>query len=63
MANALDIPPGTYRSSCGGCKIEAEMLVCDQCEDSRGALRRSFIALTECESFTNRDGFLVCEKV
>eukprot|EP00727_Mastigamoeba_balamuthi_P010050 m51a1_g5668 hypothetical protein (978) ;mRNA; f:919970-924001 len=60
--NAPDIPPGPYRDSCGGCRIEGDLVICDECTDSRGGKKKAFISVSECESITNSDGFLVCDK-
>jgi hypothetical protein len=43
--------------------VEGDLLICEECSDSHGGKKRAFIALTECESFSNNNGFLVCDKL
>ena len=62
-SNSKNIPPGPYRRSCGYCKLEGELLVCDACSDSVGNEARSEIDVHECQSFMNLDGELLCTQV
>lgn len=40
-----------------------DMLICDECTDTKDVRKKSYIDTTECELIDNDDGVLVCKKL
>ena len=59
--NADGIPDGTYKDSCGGCKLEGDELSCSHCQKGGGEHQASTIKADECTVIGNNHGQLVCE--
>lgn len=60
--NALNLPEGNFRSSCYGCSIEGDNLVCLDCLDSKRGRHESSIPMSGCDNIGNKQGQLICEK-
>ena len=62
--NEEDIPPGTYLSSCNGCKFVegGSKLFCQNCPKTCGTFVEAEVSISEsCRSVSNENGKLVCE--
>jgi len=61
--NDPDIPPGSYKNTCFGCRIEEETLVCGRCLDDYGRSTPASIGASACSEYANDNGRLVCAAV
>lgn len=67
LANAYNVPQGSYRGSCGGCHVvekedvSATFLSCSACRNWKGVDYASTMVIGECRSIGNDNGQLVCE--
>ena len=62
IPNADNIPPGRYRHSCEGCKVDGEYVVCEGCKNADGQWVVAKALISSCQSFMNMDGTLVCSR-
>eukprot|EP00929_Paragymnodinium_shiwhaense_P050889 TRINITY_DN25620_c0_g1_i1.p1 TRINITY_DN25620_c0_g1~~TRINITY_DN25620_c0_g1_i1.p1 ORF type:complete len:1033 (+),score=90.75 TRINITY_DN25620_c0_g1_i1:64-3162(+) len=63
IPNARNIPPGGYRNSCNGCRIDNGWLRCMHCRAADGSQAYAHAELAKCPPpgvFDNMNGRLVC---
>lgn len=59
-AHAADLPEGDYQSTCMGCMLNGNLLVCT-CRDDKGMPHPANLMMTGCNrDVSNKDGRLVC---
>ena len=57
---AADLPEGDYQSTCMGCMLNGNLLVCT-CRDDKGMTHPANLMMTGCNrDVSNKDGKLVC---
>ena len=62
-AHADDIPDGTYKGSCEGCRLNGPDLVCDQCSRSDQTTTKDVtVTVGDCVTFGNSNGELTCDQ-
>ena len=60
--NAPDIPPGKYQYSCEGCVLDGDWVRCEGCKNADGQWVYADAPVSDCESFMNMDGRLICSR-